>query len=70
MHPAWSSSLLADPKAWVTIGANEIPVLATPLVDAEHERVSMMFADYLPAVYRSYTGRTDREMRVFALTRR
>jgi deazaflavin-dependent oxidoreductase (nitroreductase family) len=70
MHPAWSSNLLADPKAWVTIGANEIPVLATPLVDAEHERVSMMFADYLPAVYRSYTGRTDREMRVFALTRR
>ena len=55
MHPAWSSNLLADPKAWVTIGGKEIPVQATPLVDAERERVSMMFADYLPTVYRSYT---------------
>jgi hypothetical protein len=52
------------------MGGKEIPVLATPLTGAEHERVSMMFADYLPTVYRSYTGRTDRDMRVFALTRR
>jgi len=70
MHPAWSSNLMADPKAWVAIGGSEIPVLATPLADAEHKRVSMMFADYLPTAYRSYTGRTDREMRIFALTRR
>ena len=70
MHPAWSSNLLANPEAWVSIGGEEIPVRATPLVDAEHERVSMMFADYLPTVYRSYTGRTDRQMRVFALARR
>jgi deazaflavin-dependent oxidoreductase (nitroreductase family) len=70
MHPAWSSNLLADPEAWVTISGKEIPVLATLLVDAERERVSAMLADYSPTVYRYYTGRTDREMRIFALTKR
>jgi deazaflavin-dependent oxidoreductase (nitroreductase family) len=70
MHPAWSSNLLADPKAWVTISGEEIPVLATLLVDAERERVSEMFAEYSPTVYRYYTGRTDRQMRIFALTKR
>ncbi len=29
-----------------------------------------MFAEYLPTVYRYYTGRTDREIRIFALTKR
>jgi deazaflavin-dependent oxidoreductase (nitroreductase family) len=70
MHPAWSSNLLADPKASVTISGEEIPVLATLLIDAERERVSEMFAEYSPTVYRYYTGRTDREMRIFALTKR
>ena len=70
MHPAWSSNLMADRQAWVTISGEEIPVLATPLVDAERERVLAMFADDIPTVYRSYTGRTDRQMRIFALTKR
>ena len=70
MHPAWSSNLLADPRAWVTVGGKETPVLATQLVDVERERVSTMFADYLPKVYQSYLGRTDREIRFFALTKR
>ena len=30
-HPAWSSNLLADPNAWVTMGGREIPVVATQL---------------------------------------
>lgn len=67
-HPAWSSNLLADPKAWVTIGGKEIPVIATQLLGAEHDRIFTKFADYL-SNYQAYRGRTDRELRVFALTR-
>ena len=70
MHPAWSSNLLADPKAWVTMGGTEIPVIATQLLGAEHDRVCTKFADYNTKVYQAYRGRTDRELRVFALTMR
>jgi deazaflavin-dependent oxidoreductase (nitroreductase family) len=70
MQPTWALNLSADPKAWVMIGGQEMPVLATQLLDAEYDRVFSMFADYLPKVVRSYRGRTDREMRIFALTRR
>ena len=70
MHPAWSSNLLADPKAWVTIGGKEIAVTATQLVDAEHDRVCQKFADYNTTVYQAYRSRTDRKLRVFALSRR
>lgn len=69
-HPAWALNLSANPEAWVKIGGQEIAVLATQLVDAEYDRVFAMFADYLPKVVESYRGRTDREIRIFALTRR
>ena len=68
MHPAWSSNLLADPNAWVTMGGKEIPVVATRLTGAEYDRVFMKFAEYVPKAARAYTGRTDREFRLFALT--
>jgi deazaflavin-dependent oxidoreductase (nitroreductase family) len=68
-HPAWSWNLLADPKAWVTMGGNEIAVVATPLTGTEHDRIFRKFADY-GANYDAYQSRTDRELRVFALTRR
>jgi deazaflavin-dependent oxidoreductase (nitroreductase family) len=70
MHPAWSSNLLADPNAWVTMGGKEIPVVATQLTGPEYDRVRTKFAEYVPKVYRAYRGRTDREFRMFALTRR
>jgi deazaflavin-dependent oxidoreductase (nitroreductase family) len=70
MHPAWSSNLLADPNAWVTMGGKEIPGVATQLTGPEYDRVRTKFADYVPKVYRAYRGRTDREFRMFALTRR
>ena len=38
-HPAWSSNLLADPKAWVTMGGKEIAVAATQLTGTEHDRI-------------------------------
>jgi deazaflavin-dependent oxidoreductase (nitroreductase family) len=71
MHPAWSLNLLADPNAWVTMGGKEIPVVATQLTGPEYERVFTKFADYVgPKMHQAYTGRTDREFRLFALTRR
>lgn len=68
-HPAWSWNLLADPNAWVTMGGKEIAVVATQLTGAEHDRVFRKFADY-GANYDAYRGRTNRELRVFELTRR
>jgi len=71
MHPAWSLNLLADPNAWVTMGGKEIPVVAAQLTGPEYDRVRAKFAEYVgPKVDRAYRGRTDREFRLFALTRR
>ena len=44
-------------------------MVATQLTGAEHDRIFRKFADYA-ANYDAYTGRTDREFRLFALTRR
>lgn len=68
-HPAWALNLRADPNAWVAIGGREIPVLATPVTGTEHDRIFGKFVDYV-SNYDAYRGRTDRELRVFALTRR
>lgn len=68
-HPAWSLNLLADPNAWVTMAGKEIPVAATQVSGPEHDRIFKKFADYV-SNYDAYRGRTDRELRVFALTRR
>jgi hypothetical protein len=68
-HPGRSSNLVSDPNAWVTMGGKEIPVVATRLTGAERDRVFRIFADYA-SNYDAYRGRTDRNIRVFALTRR
>jgi deazaflavin-dependent oxidoreductase (nitroreductase family) len=68
-HPAWSSNLLADPNAWVTMGGREIPVTATQLTGSAGERIFRKFADYAHN-YDAYRGRTDRDLRVFELTKR
>ena len=68
-HPAWSSNLLADPNAWVTMGGREISVTATQLTGPESERIFRKFADYARN-YDAYRGRTDRDLRVFELTKR
>lgn len=68
-HPAWALNLSADPNAWVTMGGKEIPVLATPVIGAEHDRIYRKFIDYV-SNYATYEHRTQRDIRVFALTRR
>ena len=68
-HPAWTANLRADPNASVTIGGKSIPVVATPVIGIEQQRVYRAFID-LARAYEAYRGRTDRDLRVFALSRR
>lgn len=58
-HPASSLNLLANPDGWVTI----------KVTGDEYERRWTVFSGY-SRVYPAYRGRTDRELRMFALTRR
>lgn len=67
-HPAWSMNLIADPNAVVAINGIEIPVTATLLSGAEGEPGLQRFLAY--PMYQSYRTRTDRDLRLFALTRR
>lgn len=68
-HPAWTSNLLANPDAWVTMGGKEIPVRAVRLEGDQYNHACELFMKYLKA-YPAYLTRTDREIRVFALDRR
>ncbi len=65
-HPAWSGNLLAEPRASVTMGGTEIPVTASLLTGEERDRGLQKFLAY--PMYRSYLSRTDRELRLFALS--
>lgn len=67
-HPAWSSNLIGHPEATVAMAGTEIGVRAALLHGAERERALQRFLAY--PMYRSYGGRTDRELRVFTLERR
>lgn len=66
-HPAWTSNLLADPVATVAIGGAEVPVRAALLDGPDRDEALRRFLAY--PMYRSYLTRTDRDLRLFALTR-
>lgn len=66
-HPAWTSNLLADPHATVAIGGKKIPVTAALVEGSEKVRIYDAFNDMI-RVYGEYKNRTDREMRLFALS--
>ncbi len=68
-HPAWTSSLLANPQAWVTMAGQEIPVVATLLSGDDYDHAFGLFTRYLKACP-DFLNRTDRKIRVFALDRR
>lgn len=68
-HPAWTSNLLAQPEASVTMAGRDIPVLATQVTGDEKDRLYRKFVE-LAGAYAVYQGRTDREIRMFVLTRR
>jgi deazaflavin-dependent oxidoreductase (nitroreductase family) len=65
-HPAWTTNLRADPKAVVTIGGTDVPVVARQLDGDEREKGVAAFVR-LAAAYAAYLTRTDRDIRVFAL---
>lgn len=66
-HPAWTGNLLAQPRAKVVAGGDEVPVVAELLTGAEAEKGWQMMVEVTP-VYATYKTRTDREIRVFRLT--
>jgi deazaflavin-dependent oxidoreductase (nitroreductase family) len=67
-HPDWSANLLAHPDATVAIGGTEIAVTATELAGQDRDAALQRFLGY--PMYRAYRGRTNRELRLFALSRR
>ena len=67
-HPDWSANLLAHPDATVAIGGTEIAVTATELAGQDRDVALQRFLGY--PMYRAYRGRTNRELRLFALSRR
>jgi deazaflavin-dependent oxidoreductase (nitroreductase family) len=68
-HPAWSTNLLANPDAEVTIGGVRSLVRAELLEGAERSEGWAKFED-AARPYQVYGTRTDRTIRVFALERR
>jgi len=68
-HPAWSTNLLANPDATVTIAGVRTPVHAELLEGEERQRCWELFEE-AARPYQVYGTRTDRTIRVFALTRR
>jgi deazaflavin-dependent oxidoreductase (nitroreductase family) len=65
-HPAWTTNLRALPEATVTIGGQDIRVVAHQLEGDDRQQAIDAFIE-LTRVYATYLSRTDRELRVFAL---
>ncbi|EFV13129.1 nitroreductase/quinone reductase family protein [Segniliparus rugosus] len=65
-HPAWTSNLLADPRAEVTVGGATVPAVATLLRGEEQQRFLREFAE-IGQNYAAYAERAGRDIRVFAL---
>ncbi|MEC4840978.1 nitroreductase/quinone reductase family protein [Mycobacteroides chelonae] len=67
-HPAWTTNLLADPRAKVTLADQTFDVIATLVQGPERDDYYRRFEAMLE-VYSAYKGRTGREIRVFTLER-
>ena len=67
-HPAWSGNLIATPKATVVYGGQTTKVDARLLSDEEKAEVWPRLTKVWPT-YDSYVTKTDRNLRVFRLTR-
>ncbi|MFG1605053.1 nitroreductase/quinone reductase family protein [Actinoplanes sp. NPDC049265] len=65
--PAWVYNLAAEPKATVTIGGADRPVVASEVTGAEHERLWRLLLDQWPG-YSLYRQRAPhRTFRIFEL---
>ena len=65
-HPAWTSNLIKDPAAVVTIGGKQVPVTAR-LLEGEESEAGYRRMVELASTYDAYRSRTDRSIRVFRL---
>lgn len=68
-HPAWTANLIANPEATVTMAGQDIDVTAAPITGADKDRLYQEFIE-VTGSYAKYLERTDRAIRMFALTRR
>jgi len=68
-HPAWSTNLLKDPEAVVTIGGIDYPVTAR-LLEGDERAAGWAKFTAAAVTYRAYLERTDRTIRVFSLARK
>jgi deazaflavin-dependent oxidoreductase (nitroreductase family) len=66
-HPAWTTNLLAEPKATVGYQRRIIPVVASMLDDAERDAIWDRLVDFFPN-FDEYEDRSGRALRVFRLT--
>jgi deazaflavin-dependent oxidoreductase (nitroreductase family) len=68
-HPAWSTNLLADPQATVTVGNRVVPVTARLLTGEEHDEVWRYFTS-VGSAYQNYLDTSGRNVfRIFVLDR-
>jgi deazaflavin-dependent oxidoreductase (nitroreductase family) len=65
-HPAWSSNLLAHPRASVTLAGVTTPVVAEIASDADRARLMPALLEVWPG-YAAYAERSGRELRMFVL---
>lgn len=67
-HPAWTANLMKTPRAKVTYSGRTIDVDAHLLSDDEKAEVWPRLTKVWPT-YDTYVAKTDRNLRVFRLTR-
>jgi deazaflavin-dependent oxidoreductase (nitroreductase family) len=67
-HPAWTANLLKNPRARVTYAGRTSDAEAHPLTDEEKGAIWPRLTEVWPT-YDTYVAKTDRNLRVFRLTR-
>jgi deazaflavin-dependent oxidoreductase (nitroreductase family) len=67
-HPAWTANLLKNPRARMTYGGRTSHAIAHLLSDEEKAAIWPRLTEVWPT-YDTYVAKTDRNLRVFRLTR-
>ncbi|NYH77346.1 deazaflavin-dependent oxidoreductase (nitroreductase family) [Actinopolyspora biskrensis] len=66
-HPQWTTNLLRDTRAAITVGGTTAPVRARHVTGDEHAALWPSALETWPP-YRTYTRRSGRELRMFHLS--